>query len=517
MDVRTVAVMLGAVNVLLAVVLVAQVRFNRGYPGLGWWAAGQVAVAAGMVGSALRGASLAGHVAIPIYQALLVGGSILILIGAMRFLGRREPRGLLAAVWLAPVAWSTYFTFVDYQYTLRTLGLFLTSAVVLAWTSYVLWRHHLAAFRGSAIFTAAVFAVGAAAYVALAVAELLRGPVADALYTPTPVNIGAFLASMSTVILWTFGLVLMINERLAASIALEARNMHSIFSTGPDCAIISRLDDGAIDDVNDGFTTLTGFSRDEAVGRTTLDLGLWVEPGLRLEYVDRVAVEGALTDFAMLMRRKDGTAFDCLLSSSSLTLDDQPYMITVARDVTVQRRMEAQLLHEATTDSLTGLPNRRHFLSVCERELRRASRSTGPVAVAVVDMDHFKDINDLHGHATGDAAIIAFAEAVTSRIRDIDTFGRLGGDEFGLLFPDADLDRAAAAVERVRVALTAEPLLIDGHRMTLTFSAGVAVNDGPADTVDELIARADRALYDAKERGRNRVEPHSREWRDVQG
>ena len=79
------------------------------------------------------------------------------------------------------------------------------------------------------------------------------------------------------------------------------------------------------------------------------------------------------------------------------------------------------------------------------------------------------------------------------------------------------LDRAAAAVERVRVALTAEPLLIDGHRMTLTFSAGVAVNDGPGDTVDELIARADRALYDAKERGRNRVEPHSREWRDVQG
>lgn len=506
MDVRTVAVMLGAVNVLLAIVLVAQVRFNRGYPGLGWWAAGQVAVAAGMVGSALRGASLAGLVAIPIYQGLLVGGSILILIGAMRFLGRRERRGLLAAVWLAQVTWSTYFTFVDYQYTLRTLGLFLTSAAILACTSYVLWRHHLAAFRGSAIFTAVVFAAGAAAYVALAVGELLRGPVADALFTPTPVNIGAFLASMSTVILWTFGLVLMINERLAASIALEARNMHSIFSTGPDCAIISRLDDGAIDDVNDGFTTLTGFTRDEAVGRTTLDLGLWVEPRLRQEYVDRVAAEGALTDFPMLMRRKDGTTFDCLLSSSSLTLDDQPYMITVARDVTLQRRLEAQLLHEATTDALTGLPNRRHFMSACERELRRAHRSGSSLAVAVMDIDHFKAINDTHGHAAGDAAVVGFAQAIASGIRDMDTFGRIGGDEFGLLLPDSDLDRAVLALERLRSDLAEHVIIVDGHELTVTLSAGAAVISGTGDTVDAMLMRADRALYDAKQHGRNRVE-----------
>jgi len=507
MDVRTVAVMVGLVNILLAIVLVLQARFNRAVPGLGWWAAGQAAVAAGMVVSAFRGDSTLGHVAVPVYQSLLIGGAILILVGAMRFVGRRVPRGALAATWLAAIAWATVFTFVDDNYTARTMGLFLVSAALLAATAHVLGRHHSPEFRGSAILTSAVFGAGAVGYVALALAEPLKGTAADPFNTATPVNIGAFLLSLTTVILWTFGLVLMLNQRLAGAIALDARNMHSVFTTGPDCAIISRLDDGAINDVNDGFTVLTGYSRGEALGCTTLDLGLWVEPELRHQYVDRVAKDGALTDFPMVMRRKDGTTVDCMLSSSSLILDDQPYMITVVRDVTLQRRLEDQLRYEATTDSLTGLANRRQFLADCERELRRASRSAGPVAVAVIDMDHFKDINDLHGHATGDAAITTFAQAVTSRIRDIDILGRLGGDEFGLLLPDADLDRATTAVERVRAALTVEPLLIDGHRMTMTFSAGVAVNVGESDTVDELVARADRALYDAKERGRNCVVP----------
>lgn len=134
--------MVAVVNVLMAIVLVSQARLNRGYPGLGWWAAGQVAVTTGIVVSALRGETLAGRIAIPVYQALLVGGAVLILIGAVRFLGRREHRGLLGALWLALVSWSVLFTYVDENYSLRTIGLFLASASLLCATSVVLWRHH---------------------------------------------------------------------------------------------------------------------------------------------------------------------------------------------------------------------------------------------------------------------------------------------------------------------------------------------------------------------------------------
>ena len=505
MDVRTMAVMVGVVNVLLAVVLLVQYRLSRSYPGVGWWAAGQGAVAVGFAVSVLRGPSLLGHLAVPAYQALIVLGVVLILVGVLRFLGRRERPSWLVAAWLVFVAWSAFHTFVADSATLRSIALYAVIAVLLGCTAFALWRYRAASYAGAGAFTAVVFAAGAVAYAGLAVAEPMRVPVDNAFYAPSPVNAGAFLASLATAVLWTFGLVVMMNQRLAAAVGVDARNMHAVFATGPDCAIISRLGDGRIDDVNEGFTHLTGFLREDVIGRTSVDLGLWVDPELRHAYVQKVASEGVVADFPMRLRRSDGVTLDCVLAASVLTLNDQPYLITVARDVTRQRRMEAELLHEATTDSLTGLPNRRHFLAVCERELRRAQRGGGSFAVAVIDIDHFKEINDTHGHAAGDAAIVAFSTIVGQGIRDIDTLGRLGGDEFGLLLPDADLDRAVAAVERVRGLVAADAPLVDGHPLAVTLSAGVAVVGADGDTVDAMLIRADRALYDAKGQGRNRV------------
>jgi diguanylate cyclase (GGDEF)-like protein/PAS domain S-box-containing protein len=499
------AILAAVVAILLAVVLFAQYRVNRAYPGLGWWSAGQAAVAAGFVLSALRGDSLLGRLAVPAYQALLVLGTALIYVGVARFLGRRVRRGWLVALLLALVAWSTYHTFVDDNAKLRSIGLYLTLGVLMLLTAVTLWRHRLASVRWTAGALGLVFLAAALSYLTLAYLESRRAPVANPLYTPSLVNAGAFLTGFTSMLLWTFGLIVMINQRLSADVALEARNMHSVFTTGPDCAIISRLADGWIDDVNEGFTRLTGYPRSEAIGRTSVDLGLWADPVLRDAFIRTVVAEGAVADFPMLVRRQDGTTVDCVLAATTLTLEDQPYLITVARDVTQQRRLEAELLHEATTDGLTGLANRRHFLALCERELRRSGRSGNSLAVAVIDMDHFKDINDAYGHAAGDAAIIAFADAVTSRIRDIDTLGRLGGDEFGLLLPDAEIASAAAALERVRTALAAAPLRVADHEVAMSFSAGVTVHGQDGDSVDAMLARADGALYAAKEQGRDRV------------
>ena len=499
------AVMGAAVAVLLAVVLFVQYRINRGYGGMGWWAAGQAALAAGFVVTMLRGDSFLGRLAVPGYQALLVLGAILILVGVLRFLGRREHRGWLAAVWIGFVAWSSYHTFVADDPRLRSIGLYLTLAVLLGMTGAVLWQQRRASVRASALFLAVVFLGTAAGYLVLAVAEGRRPPVVDPFFAPSPVNAAAFLMAIASMMLWSFGLVMMISQRLAGDLEVEARNLRSIFATGPDCAVISRLDDGAIEDVNAGFTRLTGYRRDEAIGRSSLDLGLWAEPNARGRLVRDIAAAGSLADFPMTLRRKDGSILDCVVAASTLTLDDQPYLITVIRDVTEQRRMLAELHREATTDGLTGLANRRHFLALFDRELRRSERNGSSIAVAVIDMDHFKDINDAYGHAAGDAAIVTFAQAVTSRIRDVDTLGRLGGDEFGLLLPDAGLASAAAALDRVRTALATAPLRVGGHEVPMSFSAGVTVYGHDSDSGEAMLARADGALYAAKEQGRDRV------------
>jgi diguanylate cyclase (GGDEF)-like protein/PAS domain S-box-containing protein len=452
-----------------------------------------------------RGASGSGLVAIPVYQALLVTGTALILVGLLRFMGRRERMGWLVTLVVAFVVGSSFFTFVVDGIVVRSVTFYVAIAGLYVIIVWALARYSLAAFRGTARATAVVFALAAVVYLMLALVWVVQSPIDSGFSSSSPVTTIAYLASLSATVLWTFGLVAMVNQRLASEVAVDARNMHAIFATGPDGAIISRLADGVIDDVNVGFTGLTGYERDEVIGQSAVSLGLWAEEGARDEMVSRLRENGSVADLPMVVRRKDGSTVECILASSLLTLDDEPYLIAVIRDATMQRRMEAELLHEATTDSLTDLPNRRHFLPLLDREIRRSGRVGGSVAVALLDIDHFKEINDTHGHAAGDTAVVAFATAVRAALRDIDTLGRLGGDEFGVVLPEATVESAVVALERVLTQMTADPLLVEGRPMVITFSAGVAGLAGNEDTVDTLLARADAALYRAKEQGRNRV------------
>jgi diguanylate cyclase (GGDEF)-like protein len=155
------------------------------------------------------------------------------------------------------------------------------------------------------------------------------------------------------------------------------------------------------------------------------------------------------------------------------------------------RRLEAS----ARTDELTGLPNRRAWQEALPRELARARRDATPLCVAMLDIDHFKAYNDEHGHLAGDVLLREAAAAWTERLRPTDLLARYGGEEFTLAMPACGADEASALVERLRAAMPAGA----------TCSAGIACWDG-AEAAETLLERADRALYRAKELGRDRGE-----------
>lgn len=158
----------------------------------------------------------------------------------------------------------------------------------------------------------------------------------------------------------------------------------------------------------------------------------------------------------------------------------------------------------ARRDSLTGLFNRRHLFDVLSSEINRCARANGPFCVAMLDIDHFKPINDTYGHQIGDLVLKKLASLVVSDLRNIDCFGRYGGEEFLLVLPQTQLEGALVKAERVRAqvaALLLEEISVD-FRMTL--SIGVAEHQ-LGETADETIGRADAALYRAKAAGRNRV------------
>ena len=179
--------------------------------------------------------------------------------------------------------------------------------------------------------------------------------------------------------------------------------------------------------------------------------------------------------------------------------------ITASRSRMETLELEEKLRLAATTDELTGLLNRRAFFAALDSELARATRSGSKFALALIDLDHFKSVNDRFGHAGGDEVLRRFAEIARETMRTADVIGRIGGEEFAVLMPDTDQVQSGVAGERLREAVARRRfVLASGALVPTTISVGVA-HWTAGEARDDLIARADEALYEAKESGRNRT------------
>lgn len=176
----------------------------------------------------------------------------------------------------------------------------------------------------------------------------------------------------------------------------------------------------------------------------------------------------------------------------------------------VQRDLLRQLEHQAQTDYLTGLPNRGHFFKLASHELHRSLRYGGALSLLMLDIDHFKDINDQHGHQAGDLVLQTFAATCRACLRDFDIIGRLGGEEFAVLLPQTDSMQAFEAAQRLRQSIAETPTaLADGQLIRITASFGVTSLSSESIDLDGLILQADKALYNAKRAGRNCVLAHA--------
>jgi diguanylate cyclase (GGDEF)-like protein/PAS domain S-box-containing protein len=251
-----------------------------------------------------------------------------------------------------------------------------------------------------------------------------------------------------------------------------------------------------------------GFSRDELVG-------LPLDTLLDAAGAERVlGTAGAPTPGRALecrARHADGSWREVEITSSALTRSDLGAgLVLVIRDVTERRALQAEIAYRAYHDPLTGFANRALFSERLDRALRRAARTGSSVAIAFLDIDDFKMVNDSLGHLAGDELLSQVAERVRSLLRDVDTAARFGGDEFALLLEDvADVDTAIMAVERVLDALRA-PCTVGGREMVLGISTGLRVVDGASDiSVDDLLRDADLAMYQAKATGKDHLEVYA--------
>jgi diguanylate cyclase (GGDEF)-like protein/PAS domain S-box-containing protein len=187
--------------------------------------------------------------------------------------------------------------------------------------------------------------------------------------------------------------------------------------------------------------------------------------------------------------------------------DTEPAYCLVLRDIGDKRELIDQRRKSLFCDELTGVANRRAFFEAAELELTRNRRTPRPTALILFDADHFKRINDRHGHPAGDAVLRQLGAALALTFRQVDVVARVGGEEFAVLLPSSTLAGAAAVAERLRRLVEGQPATFEGKPIAYTVSAGIAaIDDGETLDLDTLIKRADQALYAAKAKGRNRTE-----------
>ncbi len=266
--------------------------------------------------------------------------------------------------------------------------------------------------------------------------------------------------------------------------------------------------EGTIEWINPAVTRLSGFGMQEAVGQNAR---LFHSGAQDRGFYDRLwhtINAGAVWRGDLVNRRKDGSLYSEEMTITPV-LDEAgsiQHFVAVKQDITERKRMEGELRELASTDPLTGVANRRRFLEAVGAELQRIQRYGNGGSLLMLDLDHFKRVNDRLGHGTGDEVLRHFTALVQRHLRTTDLLGRLGGEEFGVLLTETPLAGAREFAERLRRHVEAEPADTGRGAVAVTVSIGVTPLASSDGAPDEVLARADEALYQAKSRGRNRVE-----------
>jgi diguanylate cyclase (GGDEF)-like protein/PAS domain S-box-containing protein len=267
--------------------------------------------------------------------------------------------------------------------------------------------------------------------------------------------------------------------------------------------------EGRFMQVNDALCKLLGYSAEELVQKTFQEITYPEDLEVDLKYM-RDLIDGKRQYYRMEKRyiHKDGHLIWILLNGSRVAGPDGKvvYFIAQIQDISEQRALIQELALQARNDSLTGLNNRRYFLERCEEELNRTVRSEKAMSLLMLDIDHFKRVNDTYGHKTGDQVLIRLAEIMRHTLRAIDIIGRYGGEEFVVLLPETDAQAAMEIAERLRLNIAEADFVPEaGMPLKVTVSIGVSSLDAGQTNIDIMINAADGALYRAKNTGRNMV------------
>ena len=269
--------------------------------------------------------------------------------------------------------------------------------------------------------------------------------------------------------------------------------------------------DGVVEAVNPAFSRITGYSAGEIIGERPSKLSSGRQDKAFYQNMWSTLLNTGQWQGEVWNCRKSGEVYAEWLNISAVN-DDQgklAHYLGIFSDITLIKSHEARLQHMAHHDALTDLPNRALLSDRLDLAIRHAARGQHMLGLVFMDLDHFKDINDNHGHDVGDEVLREVARRIASALRDGDTVARLGGDEFVALLDNVDSTEAADQAAQRILASLAEPVRVDGHAFAVGASIGIGLYPRDGSSAKDLLRAADIAMYQAKRRGRNTVRSYA--------
>lgn len=290
----------------------------------------------------------------------------------------------------------------------------------------------------------------------------------------------------------------------------SARQLKTLMDNIPGMAYRCLFDDNwTMKFVSDGCRELTGYAPQELIDNREVSFIDMIEDADNEEntqIVDQAIAQAEPYAIEYALTRRDGRRIWVWERGRSVQVDGELMLEGILMDISDRKALEEELARMATRDALTGLYNRREVERRLEEEVRRAERYERPVALLWIDLDHFKAVNDRHGHARGDEVLRRVSGLIAESVRAVDIAARYGGEEFLVVLAERDLVEACETAERLRQLIESQVLAVDGDTaVRLSASIGVAVFPDHASSADALCHEADQAMYAAKRAGRNQV------------